>query len=163
MKRNKKKIKIKLLKKETFLKMLLNSCGSSIWKNNYAIIHGKKVDLVQNGNLSCAFYVSSILKLFNLINEIHLTVKSTEKDLIKNNFKRISLTKNIPQGSILIWENKREYNPYTKKIESHLHIGFYLGNKKAISMSSENGFPVIHHYLYYGKRKIIKAYYKEFK
>jgi len=163
MKEKKKKPKIKLLKKETFLKMILNSCGASVWKNNYGLINGKKVDLVQNGNLSCAFYVSSILKLFNLIDDLHLTVKSTEKDLIKNNFKKISLSKNIPKGSVLIWQEKKEYNPYNKKIESHFHIGFYVGNKKAISISSENGFPVIHHYLYYGKREIIKAYYKELK
>ncbi len=157
-----KNFKIKLLKRQTFLKMLRNSCGSCLWRNNYGVINNKKVDLTENGNLSCAFFVSSILKIFNLISEIHLTVNSTEKDLINNGWQEINISKNMPQGTVLIWEKKRDYNPIKKRKEFHSHIGFYLGQEKAISMSSENGFPIIHHYTYEKKRKIAKAYIHNF-
>lgn len=155
------KPKIKLLKEKTFLKMILNSCGSLMWKNNYGLIDNKEIDLVQNGNLSCAFYVSSLLKLFDLISDVHLTVKSTEKELLKNGFKKIPVSKNMPKGTVIIWKKKKELNIYTNKKEDHLHIGFYVGNEKAVSMSSFNGFPIIHHYLYNNTRKIAKAYYKK--
>jgi len=66
---------IKVLKEKTFLKMIENSIGANLWKNNYGEKNGKIIDLTQNGYLSCAFFVSSILKIFDLVSGIHLTVE----------------------------------------------------------------------------------------
>ena len=149
---------IKVLKEKTFLKMIENSIGANLWKNNYGEKNGKIIDLTQNGYLSCAFFVSSILKIFDLVSGIHLTVEGLEKDLIKNHWQEISNFKKIEKGAVIIWEGTTEYNPFTKKEEFHSHSGFYLGNKKAVSMNSLNGFPVIHHYTYNETKKIKKIY-----
>jgi len=52
------------------------------------------------------------------------------------------------KGCILSWE----------KVEGHFHVGFFLGNKKAISTSSKKRMVVIHDYRFNGKRKIEKAF-----
>ena len=139
---------MKLLKKDTYLAMIKNSAGSLLWRNSYAMINDKKIDIVHNGSTSCAFFVSSILKLFDLIHDIHLTVQGLEKDLQRSGWKSIPISKTIPQGSILIWEKQK----------GHFHSGFYLGHNKAISIWTYHNFPIIHHWLYNGERKILRAY-----
>lgn len=148
MKRNNKNIKIKLLKRDTYLAMIKNACGSLLWRNNYALVDKKKEDIVHNGATSCAFFVSSILKIFDLIKDVHLTVKGLERDLKRSGWISVSLSSKIPKGSVLIWEEKG----------GHFHSGFYLGNKKAVSIWTYHNFPIIHHWTYQDNRKIIKAY-----
>ena len=153
MKQKTKKADIQLLKKDTYLVMIQNAAGSQLWKNNYALVNDKKTDIVHNGNTSCAFFVSSILKLFNLIQDMHLTVRGLEKDLQKSGWKSIPVSPNMPKGSILIWE----------KQGGHFHSGFYIGNKKAVSIWVYHSFPVIHNWKAYGKhREIIRAYTHQF-
>lgn len=152
------KTSIKILKKDNYLAMINNAPGSLLWRNNYALVNGKKQDLLYNGNSSCAYFVSTILKIFDLIKAVHVTVEGTEKDLQESGWQMIPLNSKMPSGSILVWEKKRFKNPITKKEEFHLHLGFYLGNEKAISNSEMNGFPLIHHYTYDGTRKLLRAY-----
>ncbi|MGB9763354.1 MAG: hypothetical protein ACPLW7_05125 [Minisyncoccia bacterium] len=161
MKGNKNQQKIKLYKKDTYLKMIINSCGAKIWRNNYGMINNKKIDLVENGALSCAFFVTSILKIFDLISFLHLTVEGAEKDLIENNWKSIKISRNMPRGTVIIWEKQENDGKDKKQLGGHLHIGFYLGNGKAVSNSTKNGYPIIHHWTYQNSRKIIKAYYNK--
>jgi len=102
----------------------------------------KKIEnLTENGVLSCAFFVSSILYLFGLIQNIHLSVKGAVKDMKKSGWFEISKPK---RGSVLLWEKKDE----------HYHLGFYLGNQKAISNNFKKKMPIIHHFTYKRKRKI---------
>ncbi len=147
----KKNTEIKLLKRDTYLAMIKNSCGSLLWCNNYALVNGKKRDIVHNGSTSCAFFVSSILKTFDLIKGVHVTVKGTEKDLRKSQWKEILVIPKIAPGSILVWKEQK----------GHSHIGFYMGNQKAISIWIYHNFPIIHHWTYNGKRKIIRAYWNK--
>lgn len=144
-----KKKDIKLLFKDTYLAVIKNSCGSIMWSNNYALVKGTKYDLVDNGDLSCAFFVSSILKMFDLISGLHITTKGLEKDLIKSGWHRITVSSYMPSGSVLIWESKGGYK----------HSGFYFGQKRAISIWTYHNFPIIHHWTYNNSRKIIRAYY----
>ncbi len=148
MKKSKQNLKVKLLKRETYLAMIKNSAGSRLWRNNYALVNGRREDIVHNGNTSCAFFVSSVLKIFSLIKDIHLTVKGLEKDLNASGWKEVPISSTIPQGSILIWDKQK----------GHYHSGFYIGNKKAISIWTYHSFPIIHHWTYRGSRKIIRAY-----
>jgi len=154
-----KKLSIKLLKKDTYLAMITNACGSTMWANNYALVNGKKEDIVSNGATSCAFFVCSILKIFDLIKEMHVTVLGTEKDLKESGWKSIPISSKMPIGSVIIWESKKSWHVVLKKYVNHYHIGFYLGKEKAISIGSPyNNFPVIHHWTYNNTKKIIKAY-----
>lgn len=156
--KNQKRFKIHLLTKDTYLAMIKNACGSVMWSNSYALINGKKEDIVHNGVTSCAFFATSILKIFNLIKELHLTVKGAEKDLKQSGWQRISISPKIPAGSILIWEKKRPLDAGIKRYGSHYHIGFYLGKEKAVSIWAYHNFPVIHHWTYSDTRKVLRAY-----
>jgi len=100
----------------------------------------------KNGELSCAYYVSCILKIFNLIDSKispHSTVSGIIKNMMDNGW---SATKKLTLGNILVWEKK----------SGHEHLGFYLGKDNAISNCSNKKTPIIHHYTYNNKRKIIK-------
>ncbi len=135
--------KLKLNKRKSYLAMIKNSQGNKMFANYFVFKNKKNIDILKSGRLSCAFFVSSILRIFNLVSSVHLTVLGLLKDLEKNNWQE---EKNLKIGDILLWEKK----------DNHFHIGFYLGDKKAISNSSEKKTIVMHHYTFEGKRKIIK-------
>lgn len=131
---------------DTYIAIIKNSVGSKMFRNSYAKINGKKTDILQNGMLSCAFFVSSTLFLFKLIKEIHGTVDGTVRDLEQSDWQKIAKPK---IGSIIVWEKIDFGNK-----DFHKHIGFYIGNNKAISTSSNSkkGQPIIHHCTYGIKR-----------
>ncbi len=134
--------KIKLLARQNYLQTIKNSVGTKMFRNSYALVNDKKEDITKNGELSCALYVSSILKLFNLTKEKHTTVNGTINDMLENGWYQ---TKKLTRGNVLIWEEKNH----------HQHIGFYVGKHKAISNSSEKRAPSVHHYTFSkNKRKI---------
>ncbi|MDP2945949.1 MAG: hypothetical protein Q8N61_00645 [bacterium] len=129
---------------DTYIAFIKNSMGSKIFRNFYAEVNGKRTDILKNGILSCACFVSSLLYLFKLIKDAHATVEGTIRDLQQSGWKSAkggsaSGGKKPKIGSIIVWE---------KNHNSHKHIGFYVGNNKAISTSSKNGQPVIHHWTY---------------
>ena len=121
---------------DTYIAVIKNSVGSKIFRNSYAKINDKKTDILQNGNLSCAFFVSSILVLFKLIKEIHSTVNGTVKDLECSDWQKIKKPK---IGSIIVWEKNHNF---------HKHIGFYIDNNKAISTNQKLKCPAVHHWTY---------------
>ena len=106
---------------------------------------GKKINLTKGGDLSCDLFVSSILKLFDIIPNIHLTVGSVVADLLKHQAKEVSIHK-ISSGDIIVWTEKNK----------HQHIGFYVGNFQAISNDSKLKKISKHHYTFNGKRPIEK-------
>lgn len=141
--------KFKILNYQNYLETIKASRGSKMFRRFYVLEDGKKKDILKNGKLSCARYVSSILKLFDLISETHATVNGAMKDMFRNSWKP---TKKLIPGNVLVWEEKT-----TSSGEVHSHIGFYLGDNKAISHRNEKCLPVIHHYTYgRDKRRIVK-------
>jgi hypothetical protein len=131
---------------KTYISVIESSIDSILFRHFYAKIKGKTKDIMQNGELSCAFYVSSILNMFKLIKQGHTTVDSTVKDLLESDWKK---TKKPRKGSILVWE-AIDFG----KNDFHKHIGFYLGNNIAISNDSKYGCPMKHHWNFHGKRKV---------
>jgi len=119
-------------KKKSLNVLIKNSLSSSFFRSIYFDINGKSKDILENGNLSCAFYVSIILKILGLISEIHTTVKSTILDLEKSGWQK---TKKAVFGAVIVWE------PTSKN--KHYHIGFCLSSKKAVSNSSKKRGPII--------------------
>lgn len=128
--------------------MIKNSAGTKMFRNLYLEAGGKRIDAAKNGEYSCAFFVSNVLKIWGLISEGHATVESTIEDMKKNGWKKISLNK-IKPGNVIVWEENGR---------GHFHNGFYIGNKKAISNDSKRGVPVVHHWTYNGKRKVVAVY-----
>jgi len=77
--------------------------------------------------------------MFGLIKMPHATVNGTIKDLKKSGWKQIKKPK---IGSVLTWEEMKLNGSINK------HIGFYIGNGKAISNNYKSGTPIIHHWTF---------------
>ena len=120
---------------DTYFAMIKNSVGTKLFRNFYAQIDGRKIDVMKNGGLSCAFFLSSLLSTLGLAKATHTTVESTVKDMEQSGWKP---TKKLMPGSIIVWEEKKE----------HKHIGFYIGNNRALSNSSKKKSPATHHLTY---------------
>jgi len=136
----------------SYIKMIKNSVGTRMFRNLYLEKRRRKIDIAKNGKLSCAFFVSNVLLIFGLIDCGHATVEGTTKNLEKNGWKKISLDR-IKPGDVIVWEKKKAPNG-----KLHLHNGFYIGNEKAVSNDSKKRMPVVHHWTYNSKRKIIAVY-----
>ncbi|MFH1170331.1 MAG: hypothetical protein V1704_02130 [Candidatus Vogelbacteria bacterium] len=139
-----KKQKVIPLIADTYLAVIKNSLGSKMFRNLYAKVDGKKEDITRNGELSCAFYVSSILALSKQIKEIHVTVDSTVKDLKKSGWK---ISQKPKVGSVLVWEKVNFGNN-----DVHKHIGFYIGDRKAVSNNYQCGYPVKHNWIFTNRK-----------
>lgn len=132
-----------ILKKESYLALIKNSAGSTSWRDVYGLTNKNKKNLTQKGDLSCAYFVSAILKIFDLLKNLHLTVDGAISDLKKSGWEKVTKNK-ISAGDIIIWQEKN----------NHRHIGFYLGRQKAISNDSKARKIKIHHYTFNGRREI---------
>jgi len=145
------KSKFKFLIYKNYLSFIKGSENSRMFRHVYVLNNGEEKDLLKDGELSCAYYVSCILKIFNLIDpkiSPHATVAGVMKNMMNSDWKE---TKELKPGNILIWEEKQQSNN-----KFHEHLGFYLGQDKAISHRDEKKLPTIHHYTYNNKRKIIR-------
>jgi hypothetical protein len=151
-------MKIDLLKYESYLEMIKNSVGSRMFRNLYLEINGKKIDAAKNGRYSCAFFVSNVLLIWGLISEGHASVLSTIKDMEKNGWKKIPKNK-IKPGDVIVWDKEKSSDNSYYYSQEHYHNGFYIGEKKAISNSSNGrGVPIVHGWDYNKKKKIIAVY-----
>lgn len=144
---------IKLLKQKTYLATIENSLGSNTYRNSYALIDGEERDILKNGKLSCAFYVSSILLMFGLIKEIHSTVNGVERDLASSGWQKVDA---YEPGDVIFWEELEGQDG------RHGHVGFFWKDGLAVSNDSLSGRPAKHDSLFGSngqtKRKIIFGY-----
>lgn len=137
---------------DSYLKMIKNAVGTRMFRNLYLEKNGRKFDATEDGDLSCAFFVSNVLLIWGLISEGHATIKGTIKDMKKSGWKRISQTETKP-GDVVVWEEKK-----SGKGRTCFHIGFYIGDKKTISHSDGVKTISSHHWTYNNRRKIIAVY-----
>lgn len=158
-----KKNNTKVNKSKTYLQTIENSVGTEMFKHMYASVDGgQEQDILKNGELSCAFYVSSVLVIFDLIQELHTTVESTVEELIEAGWQKLSGLESAKPGAVIVWEGV-EYSD-----GPHKHIGFYLGDDQAISNSWSQGVPKSHHVTFgqddtdQPKREIDKIFSYEF-
>jgi hypothetical protein len=143
--------KMKLLFLENYLTMIKNSVGTKMFRNLYVEVDGGKKDITGDGNLSCAFFVSSLLVVSKLIKEPHATVDGTIKDLQTSGWQEIVEPK---IGCILVWEKV----DFGGSLGEHKHVGFYIGNNRAVSNDSKESCPKEHDYLFDGSRQIEKMF-----
>lgn len=124
------------LRLETYLQVIRNSVGSNLFRNCYALVNGEKRDITRDGDLSCAFFVSSLLTVFKLIKEVHATVEGTVKDLETSGWQQTTTPK---PGDVIVWAKQTD-----ERGEDHGHIGFCVSEKEAISNNSQTGTPALH-------------------
>ena len=125
---------------KSYIAIIKNSVGTKQYKNFYAVINGKSQDVLKNGRLSCAFYVSNILFGLGLIKRPHMEVGATEKELIASGWEKVTKPK---IGTVLVYGLINN-----KEGKVHPHIGFYIGNNKAICNSAKTGTPKIQHWIF---------------
>lgn len=136
---------VEFLHFDTYIATIKNSVGTNMFHQAY-LLKGrpgerlKRVDATEDGNIACAYYLSSVLFLFGMIREKHLTVKSTVADMEKFGWIKI---KRPRVGSVLVWEAKPQASGRITR-----HIGFYIGGQKAISSRDDTRSPREHHWLY---------------
>ena len=121
-----------ILRRETYLKMIENSPGTKIFNSIFALVGDDKKDILENGGLSCATFVSNILFINGLLPQQRTTVNSLEKDLLASeSYEQISPLDYIPEaGDIVIWEKIKFKND-----TEHRHVGYILNEQEAISTS----------------------------
>jgi hypothetical protein len=134
--------------KKTYLACIRNSVGTRMFRQFFIKQEEKVLDAMKNGDLSCAFYVSGLLRIANLNKSIHGTIESTVKDLEESGWEKVKIP--VP-GDIIVWEASPEN-------DMHKHIGFYLGRNLAVSNSSSKRRVTRHNWTYDGKRKVTAIY-----
>ncbi len=132
--------KIPIRTRETYLALIRNSAGTTLFRNAYATRNGKRFDIFENGNLSCAFFVTTILTIVELIPRPYTHVWKTEEEMKRAGWKKISKPK---VGAVLVWASKANDSG-----ETHRHIGFFLGKDKAMSNIDTRGCPAVHHWTF---------------
>jgi hypothetical protein len=154
---------VKILKKKSYLAMIRNAAKGEmhLFRNLYATVDGVEKDILEDGQVSCASFVSSLLYFLNSVFEqeqkprwiasSHATVSGTEKDLEQSGWVQIP---ELREGAVIAWE------PIQFEHDGvHSHIGFYIGNGRAISnMSNASGIPREHDATYDGSRKIVRIW-----
>ena len=155
------KPKLELL--PSYLKAIENSVNSNLFRSLYYRIDGEIIDVLYDGDLSCAIYVTTILFLFGLIKERHTTIKATLDDLIESGWYKI---KRPRKGAVTIWDYRKKEDG---TLGTHWHLGFYINKETAVSNvfsarivqshhptfgKSENGKPQRKILTYYWNKKL---------
>ena len=142
--------KPKLLMKKSLLQAIRNSVDSNTFRNVFVKIDNTTEDVMENGIKSCAFFVSGLLAMFDLIDMAHATIKTTEKKLKEYNWQEVNVDTPI-DGDVIVWE-EIEFEDGSK----NKHIGFYIGDNMAISNDMNKKTPQSHDWKFDGKRNIEK-------
>jgi hypothetical protein len=139
--------KVEKLYYETYIQMIKDSVGTNMFRHLWAKkpITKKKFDAVDDGYNSCAYFVSSLVKVFGKIDGFHATVEKTVEALKLSGWNK---TEDPKPGDIVIWEAQRF------KDGLHKHIGFYIDNDHAISNSWTKKVPVEHDLYFNNQRGI---------
>lgn len=128
---------------KTYLQLIHNnSIGTAMFRNFYIETSEGTMDAVSDGANSCAFYVSSVLVILKQLTGVHGTIKSTVADLEENNWQKVD-EPDLQPGDVIIWR--------AMEFEDGIyeHIGFYVGDSKAVSTSQQEK-RVVEHDLHFG-------------
>lgn len=130
----------RFLLRKSLVTMARKSAGSRADQNLFFEIDGREVDVLRNGDLSCAVVLSKLLHFFGIVQEPHTFVTGLLKDMVEKSDWRQDFTPDPKEGSVVVWDLKRG-----KSGELHRHIGLHLGNGEAFSNDDETLVPQIHH------------------
>jgi len=91
--------------------------------------NGEITDLLDDGDNSCASFVSNILYINFLIKLPCATVDSMEKTILDSGWKESNDINSLEKGDLILWEKNENYK--------NRHFGIYLGDNKCIQNSPE--------------------------
>lgn len=124
---------------DSYLAVIKNSVGANMFRNFYAVVNGKKKDITKDGKISCAYYASTVLAMFGLIERFHGTVDVTVKDMQDHGWEKTNKPK---AGCVIVW------GPEENSGTVNRHIGFYIGDKRAVSNCRNARCPKMHHWTF---------------
>ncbi|MBI3573022.1 MAG: hypothetical protein HY092_02380 [Candidatus Kerfeldbacteria bacterium] len=134
---------IKPLLSETYVATIKNSVGVKTFQQFFAMVNNRKKNIVRGGELSCAWFVSTLLHAGGLIRKPHTTVEATLKDMQQSGWRRIRRAR---PGCVILWARVRYPDG-----QEHQHLGFLIGVRRAVSNSSRTKVPQVHHWTF-GRR-----------
>lgn len=125
---------------KTYIKMIENSEDTRMFNSLFVKEKdtGKEYDVLNDGEYSCAIFVSSLLTIFGLIDRPHSTVSTLINKLEEYSF--TSVNDDPRPGDIIVWE-KVKFNDGSM----NEHIGFYLDENRAVSTNYLKKCVKIHH------------------
>lgn len=106
---------------------------------------GRVRDVMNNGELSCAYFISSLLLIFGLIDRAHATVATTVASLKEAGWQETQLP--VP-GAIAVWP----------ELHGHEHIGIVVDDDMAISNAQTTRAPKQHSLTLADSRKPVAFY-----
>ncbi len=126
--------------RDSLVAAVRGSVGAGTWRHYWAVVDGRPCDVLEGGALSCAWFTSSLLVMHGLVAAAHRTVASTVADLERSGWGRVDEPR---AGAVLRWE------PVVYADGScHSHLGFSVGDGRAVSTSWRTGAPLEHDWLY---------------
>jgi len=158
---------VKLLLKKNYLAMIRNAAKGEnhMFRNFHITIDGIERDALDNGALGCGTVASSVLYLQNSTLEflkkpkwigfVHAAVPALEKDIAEHGWVKVP---ELREGALIVWEARmgQEVPVYGNM---HFHIGFYLGNDRAMSNGSNSTLmPREHDATDGGKHNIVRVW-----
>jgi hypothetical protein len=137
---------------KSYLIVVRNAVGSRMFNNFYVKTPSRgEFDAFNNGEYSCAFFVSTVLLIFKKIEDFHGTVENLVAALKKASWQKVG---ELQPGDVIIWE------PINFPEGQILHTGFALGDGRAVSTSWKQKC-VIEHDINFGERnRKIEAIYR---
>ena len=127
---------------DSYMAVIRNSVDAHLFRNLYFTIDGAKVDVLNDGDLSCAVFVTALLKLFNLCPDVDTTVDGAVSMLVASGWMDISEPRT---GCIFVWESHPGDDG-----KNHKHVGFCTGPDTAVSNNYLKRTPDEHGYDYRG-------------
>ncbi len=142
------------MKLQNLLLSVKNSIGTQLFRSYFI---DDNQDVLCDGDLSCAYFISSILLIHGLIDRAHFTVSGTIFAMQNSGWHEIKI---IKEGCIVVWGSVHQNGA------DHKHLGVYIGEGQAISNRSSLGMPGEHSLHYSGldkdgnkKKAPVLAYY----
>mgnify|MGYP001584286886 CR=1 FL=1 len=121
---------MEILKKESYVRAIENSVGSRLF-NSLLVRFGDSQevkDILNDGELSCAYFVSSLLVMHDALRQTHTTVANLKKALSENpKWSEVPL-ENVEAGDVVFYK-KRTFADGS----GNAHVGFVLNKDEAVS------------------------------
>lgn len=120
-------------REKNYLAMIEGSVGANMFRRLYVVDEqGAVQDVANDGEYSCAIFVSSVLTLHGMIDQPHATVTKTTSKMQEHGW---SETQQPAPGDVVEWG---------KSADGHEHIGFVVGEGECVSNSQITGNPQRH-------------------
>lgn len=140
----------------TFLDLVIGSVGTNMYRNVHVVRSEDVVNVTDDGDLSCAYYVSAVLRHFHLIQHgFYTTITHTLADMRRSGWE---VCEKPAPGVVVVWVSKECTDG------PHRHIGICLDETYCVSNSPIARTPQKHEILglldHAGGVRAVEMYYK---